>query len=98
MAPLPLPEFRLEPDSEEGGSSDGLIWATGRAGEEPIPVQTGRANIVVEVEPPFRIGPVDLRPGLVTKVRGIYFPSATPAWRAWSVERRPLEATSEEGS
>lgn len=54
----------------------------------PIPVPPGRAVVVLELEPPFRVGPVDLNRGVLTLVRGVDFPAAQPSWRAWSVARR----------
>lgn len=92
LVPPPAPAFRVEalPDAKE---SDAVVWARGRAGEGPIAVPSGRAIVVVEVEPPFRIGPVDLRNGVVTTVKGVDFPAAPPSWRAWSVARRAMVGT-----
>lgn len=88
LAPPPATlEFRVEAVLDDDAPP--VVLAVGRANDEPVPLPSGRAVVVLETEPPFRIGPVELPAGQVTTVRGADFPAADASWRAWAVTRRP---------
>lgn len=84
-APAATPDFRVEAVLDAEAPS--VVIAAGRVGDEPVALPSGQAVVVIELDPPFRIGPLDLAPGVVTTVRGADFPAGDPSWRAWSIER-----------
>ncbi len=88
LAPPPPPRFRVEA-APKGGREAGPELARGVAGEAPVGLAAGRAVVVLETDPVFRIGPLDLEPGTLTTVRALDFPAQETSWRAWALSRRP---------
>ena len=60
--------------------------ASGTAGRAAVEVEPGLVEVVVETNPPERIGPFRVHAGRVTRVQVLDFPGLRPPLREWRVE------------
>jgi hypothetical protein len=88
MAPPP-PSFRVEVQGAWGGEA--RVVARGLADGRPSEVPAGLAVVVVELDPPSRIGPLMLSPEMLTEVRVLDFPTLESPSREWVWTAGPLE-------
>jgi hypothetical protein len=79
------PSFRVL-RSAASGMPEGPELATGTAGRAAVDVEPGLVEVVVETNPPERIGPFRAHAGRVTRVRMLDFPGLRPPLREWRVE------------
>ena len=91
LAPAALRRsFRVEAH-ETGSKAVGDVLARGRVDGTPTRVPAGAATVVLEIDPPSVIGPLELEEGTLTRVRVLDFPSLDPPTREWQTEVAPLE-------
>lgn len=65
-------------------TAEPVLIAMGRADGSPIAVRHGAAQLVVELDPPLEIGPLELAPGATGRLRILDFPALDPPVREWS--------------
>ncbi len=93
VAPSPVAlaaGFRVERENPAGPEALGRGQADGRA----LEVAPGPARVVVDLDPPMRIGPIDLPAGQLTRIRILDFPGVEV--RQFFVDR-PAGSTGSEG-
>ena len=91
-APAPI-AFRVQ-DHRVTRVTRGAVLARGRTDGRPLEVPGGPALLVVEMDPPARIGPMLLAPGTRTRVRMLDFPTLRPHVREWRWNVEPLRSDS----
>lgn len=85
------PHFRVEGEAE-GGT---VVLARGLSGGPAVDVPSGSARVIVELDPPARIGPLLLSPDAETHIRVLDFPQLEPRVREWRWDTRPLAVAHE---
>lgn len=94
-APEP-PAFRVQAHYV-GSPRRGPTLARGTADGRPVRVPAGPVLVVVELNPPAYVGPMELAEGTRTRIRMLDFPTLRPPvreWR-WDVERTASELADE---
>jgi hypothetical protein len=86
----PPPGFRVEALGG-GGDAEARVVATGLADGRPRAVPAGGATVVIELDPPSRIGPLMLSPEVLTRVQVLDFPMLDPRVREWFWTTGPAE-------
>ena len=66
-----------------------VVLVSGVSGEQTVTVPARMITVVIDLEPPERIGPFMAAPGKLTRIRLIDFPGVGPPVRAWKVETQP---------
>lgn len=87
------PGLRVEAQHASRGR---VVLAEGRADGRALELAAGIATLVVELDPPARIGPLLLSPGALTRVRILEFPYLEGRVREWRWDTLPLELATEE--
>jgi hypothetical protein len=85
----PPPPFRVEPHSSLLAASERVL-ARGLADGRPMPVPPGPALLILEMDPPSVIGPLELVEGATTRVRVLDFPALQGHVREWRWDVEPL--------
>lgn len=83
------PAFRVEPQGGDVPPTERVI-ARGRADGRPVRVPPGPVLLVLEMEPPSVIGPIELAEGTTTRVRVLDFPALASHVREWRWDVEPL--------
>lgn len=86
--PPPPPRFWVEAQDAEDDAEARAV-ATGLADGRPRAVPAGAAMVVIELDPPWRIGPLMLSPEVLTRVRLLDFPTLDPPVREWAWSTQP---------
>jgi hypothetical protein len=89
-AAAPPPSFRVEARGARG-EAEARVVATGLADGRPRAVPAGEATVVIELDPPSRIGPLMLLPEVLTRVRVLDFPMLDPRAQEWVWSTGPSE-------
>lgn len=80
------PAFRVLRAGSAPDAPQALELAAGTAGRAAVEVEPGLVEVVVDTNPPERIGPFRAEAGRVTRVRMLEFPGLRPPLREWRVE------------
>jgi hypothetical protein len=88
VGPAPPPRFRVEAHGAQDDAEARAV-ATGLADGRPTAVPAGAAMVVIELDPPWRIGPLMLSPEVLTRVRVLDFPTLDPRVREWVGTTQP---------
>jgi hypothetical protein len=96
VGPAPPPRFRVEAHGTRD-DAEARVVATGLADGRPTAVPAGAAMLVIELDPPSRIGPLMFSPEVLTRVGVLDFPTLDPRVREWVWTTQPAasDATSE---
>jgi hypothetical protein len=89
--PDPAPRFRVE-RAEGSGAGSSPVLAAARADGVARSLLAGPATVVIDLEPPARLGPIVFEPGRLTRLRILDFAGLEPPVREWSLETLPLAA------
>lgn len=87
--PAAAPGFRAQRVATEERSGDAETLA-GVAGGPPLRLAPGEYDVVVEFDPPARVGPLAVRSGQRTRLRILHFPAAPSPVHEWHVDSSPL--------
>jgi hypothetical protein len=97
LAAAPLPpvraEFRVFAEEEREGAPRREV---GKVGGAAVNVAAGLVRILVDVEPPVEVGPVELAPTSTLRIRILEVPGGEP--RRWQVFVNEAEVGGEEGA
>lgn len=88
------PRFTVESAAEPGADPPRVI-AAARADGVSRSLPAGPGVVLVELDPPLRIGPLALEPARLTRLRILDFPQLEPPVREWSLETLPLAPEAE---
>ncbi len=87
------PRFRVEATPSGGGKPVTVL--RGRADGAPLELPAGTGTLVLDLDPPARIGPLLFSPAALTRVRVIDFPQLGHRVREWRWDTVPLEVAQE---
>jgi hypothetical protein len=76
-APPPR-SFHVSREAERSEASEALV---GRVGGQALEVAPGRVRVRVDLDPPLEVGPVDLAPGALLRIRVLEVPGSAPLYR-----------------
>jgi hypothetical protein len=85
------PVFRIEVPGEGAP----VRMAEGYADGRPVPVPAGSGLLVLDVDPPIRIGPIHFTPATLTRVQVLDFPRLDVPVREWRSSTQPIEPAEE---
>jgi len=91
----PAPRFRVE---RAAGAGPARLLAAARADGVARSLPSGPGTVLIDLDPPARIGPLVLPPSRLTLLRILDFPGLDPPVREWSLETLPLPAGPTPGS
>jgi hypothetical protein len=97
FAAAPLPpiqaDFRVVREEERKGASRPAV---GKVGGAMVNVAPGRVRVIVDLDPPVEVGPVELSPSSLLRVRILEVPEGEP--RRWEVFVDGADVRGDEGS
>ena len=97
FAAAPIPptqaDFRVVREERRKGDSRSAL---GKVGGEAVNVAPGRVRVIVDLDPPVEVGPVDLAPNASLRIRILEVPEGEP--RRWEVFVDGADVRGDEGS